>query len=192
MDLDVFLYSLFAIPCALREFYISTKKYSSSSKDRGTLRFIWFIILCSQMLSVHYIRLGYGIKIIENSSFKYFLWIPLNIILYFMGHFLRQQAIEQLGQWFTSNVRTDENQQLIDFGLYSKVRHPSYTGVLMYFLAVIFLLNNWLGVIGIMIPICLVFLYRIHVEEQELKKHFGIKYEQYKLKVPKRIIPKIF
>ena len=176
MDFDYFLYCLFAIPCGLLEIYISIKKYSttskSPSKDRGTLIFIWLIIGCSQILSVHYVRLGYGSKIIENKFFKYFVWIPLNIILYLMGNLLRQQAIEQLGKWFTTAVRTDENQQIIDSGWYKIIRHPSYTGALMYFLALALLLNNWLGLIGMMIPISSVFLYRIYVEEEELKKTF--------------------
>jgi protein-S-isoprenylcysteine O-methyltransferase Ste14 len=198
MDLDLFLVYLFGIPCGLIEFYISMKKYSSSSssktpsKDRGTFIFIWLIILCSQVFSIHYIRLGYGSKIIENKFFKYYFWIPLNIILYLMGHLLRQQSIEQLGKWFTTVIRTDENQQLIDVGWYGKIRHPSYTGLFMYFLALSLILNNWLGLAGIMIPICSIFLYRIHVEEQELEKHFGIKYEEYRQKVPRMIIPKVF
>lgn len=192
MDADIILYFLFGIPCGILEVYISIQKYASPKKDRGTLIFIWLIIACSQILCVHYIRLGYGLKIIDNQFLKYFIWIPFNIVLYLMGNFLRQQAIEQLGKWFTTVVRTDENHQLIDTGLYRYIRHPSYAGALMYFLALSLLLNNWLGVFGIMIPICLVFLYRIYVEEEELKNHFGIKYEKYKEKVPKMIIPKIF
>jgi protein-S-isoprenylcysteine O-methyltransferase Ste14 len=196
MDYDCLLYYIFGLPCGLLEIYISIKKYSSTpkapSKDRGTLMFIWLIIGCSQIFSAHYVRLGYGSKIIENKSLKYFFWIPLNIILYLMGHLLRQQAIEQLGQWFTTAVRTDKNQEIIDSGWYGIVRHPSYTGALMYFLALALLLNNWLGLIGTMIPISLAFLYRIYVEEEELKKHFGIKHEKYRQKVPRILIPYIF
>ena len=109
-----------------------------------------------------------------------------------MGCLLRKQSIEQLGKWFTTAVRTDENQQIIDFGWYGMMRHPSYSGSLLYFLSLALLLNNWLGLFGIMIPISLVFLYRIYVEEHELQKHFGIKYEEYKRKVPSSLIPKIF
>jgi len=197
MDLDRFLYLLFGIPCIFMEFYISKNKYSSSSskslsKDRGTFIFIWLFIMCSQGFSAHYVRLGYGSKIIENKSLKYFFWIPLNIILYVMGHLLRQQAIEQLGQWFTTAVRTDKNQEIIDSGWYGIVRHPSYTGALMYFLALALLLNNWLSLFSTMIPICLVFFYRIYIEEHELGKHFGIQYEEYKQKVPNILIPKVF
>jgi protein-S-isoprenylcysteine O-methyltransferase Ste14 len=197
MNFDLVLYVLLGIPSVCMEFYICMKNYSSLSskslsKDRGTFIVIWLIIACSQMLSIRSARLGYGSKIIENKSLKYFLWIPLNIFLYLIGHLIRKQSIEQLGEWFTTIVCTNENQQLIDFGWYAKVRHPSYTGLFIYFLALALLLNNWLSLFVIIIPTYLVFLYRIHVEEQELQNHFGIKYEKYKQKVPYMIIPKIF
>ncbi len=196
MDLDMFLHFLFVIPCGFLEIYITIKKYSSTpksqSKDRGTLIFIWLIVACSQAFSIHYIRLDYGSKIIENKSLKYFFWIPFNIILYLMGNLIRQQSIKQLGKWFTTAVRIDENQQLIHSGWYARVRHPSYAGLLIYFLALVLFLNNWFALIGMMIPISSVFFYRIHVEEQELEKHFGIKYEEYRQKVPGMIIPKLF
>ena len=197
MDIDRALYLIFAIPCGLVELYISLKKYSStqpksSSKDSGTLAFIWIIITCSQVLTVHCIRQDYGAKILDNGSFKYFLWIPANICVYFLGHLLRQQAIQQLGTWFTTAVRTNRHQQLINSGWYAKMRHPSYTGVLMYFLAVTLLLNNWLGLVGILMPVVLVFLYRIHVEERALQEHFGQKYEDYRKKVPNMLLPTLF
>lgn len=192
MDSDILLHFLFGIPCGLLELYISIKKYSPSSKDRGTIFILWLIIGCSQIFSIRFIRLGYGSKIIENEVFKKFLWLPSIICLYVIGHIIRQQSIRQLGQWFSTVIRTDDNHELIDSGWYGIVRHPSYTGALMYFLALALLLNNWIGLFGMMIPISGVFIYRISIEENELKKHFGIKYQNYQKKVPKKIIPKIF
>jgi protein-S-isoprenylcysteine O-methyltransferase len=197
MDVDLILYMIFAFPCAFIELYISTTKYSSSSdkslsNDRRTFESIWIVISMSQMFTIYCICQGYGMKIIDESQWKTFVWIPLSIGLYFLGHLLRKQAIEQLGVWFTTIVRTNKHQPLIDAGWYSRMRHPSYTGVLMYFLAITLLLNNWLGIVGIIVPVCFVFAYRIYIEEQVLRKHFGIKHEQYCDKVPNRIMPKIF
>ena len=44
------------------------------------------------------------------------------------------------------------------------------------------LMNNWLGIVGIVGPSILTFLYRIHVEEKELKAHFGSTYDEYRRK----------
>ena len=196
MDLDRLLYLIFAIPCGLIELYISTKNFSStvdksSSKDRGSFAYIWLIIAGSQAFAVYCIRQGLGMKIIDDGPVKSYCWIPASVLLYLLGHGLRRQAINQLGTWFTTIVRTNAKQQLIDSGWYARMRHPSYTGVLMYFLGLTLLLNNWLGVVGIILPVTFVFLYRIHIEEQALEKHFGEKYREYRTKVPNKIFPKL-
>ena len=56
---------------------------------------------------MHYVRLGYGPKLIENKIFKYYFWIPTNVNLFIMGIVICKQSIEQLGQWFTTVVRID-------------------------------------------------------------------------------------
>ena len=196
-DFDLILYTLFASPIGFFEIYISKKKYLSpesrntQSKDRGTLIITWLIISFSQAFSIHCACLGYGAKIIEDKSLKSFFWIPLNITLYLSGILLRKQSTEQLGKWFTTAIRIEKDQQLIDFGWYEKMRHPSYTGFLLYFCALALFLNNWLSLFGTMIPISLAILYRIHVEEQELENYFGVKHQEYRRKVPNILIPKI-
>ena len=97
---------------------------------------------------------------------------------------MRKQAIDQLGKWFTTVVRTNENQPLIDSGWYGRMRHPSYTGLLMYFLALSLSLNNWLGIVGIICPITCAFLHRVRIEENALHEHSGVKYEEYRKKCP--------
>ena len=192
MELHTFFAGLFGIFYGLNELYISIKRYSSSSKDGGTFTSLWIVIVCSMLVSIHIVRRGYGWQMIEDPSGKYFIVIPIGVSVFLLGHILRQQAINQLGQWFTTAVRTDENQQLIDVGWYARMRHPSYTGSLTCFLGVSLLINNWLSLVGIMLPICSVFFYRISVEEEVLEKHFGMKYREYRKKVPNMILPKIF
>lgn len=197
MDIDRILYLIFAIPCGLMEFYISKTKFSSktersASKDRGSFTSLWLVIMSSQALTVYLIRQGLGTKIIPNGPFKNFVWIPTSVIIYLLGHRIRHQSIRQLGDWFTTIVRTTEEQELIQSGWYARMRHPSYTGCLMYFLGVSALLNNWLGFFGIMLPISLVFRYRVYVEEKALHHHFGRKYDEYRQKVPNMFFPKLF
>ncbi len=56
-----------------------------------------------------------------------------------MGHRIRKQAIEQLSKWFSVTIRINDEQQLIQSGWYEKMRHPSYTGVLM----IVLVLDYW-------------------------------------------------
>lgn len=200
MDFDLILYSIVGTSAGLLESYYSITKYSSASsttlsspsKDHGSMILIWLTILCSNCLCAHYVRLGYGLKIFLGFVPRFAFSVPVGIGLFVTGNLIRRQAIQQLGKWFTVAVRTNSEQQLIDSGWYRRMRHPSYTGVLMYFLGLALLMNNWLGIFVMWIPIVLVFLYRIRIEERELKKHFGSKYDQYARRVPAVLIPKIF
>jgi protein-S-isoprenylcysteine O-methyltransferase Ste14 len=81
-------------------------------------------------------------------------------------------------------------EELVTSGIYSKIRHPGYLGlILIYFgLALIF------GVVWMLIPafVFSVLTYLTAVKEEEyLKKQFGSDYEDYMNRVPWRFIPKI-
>jgi protein-S-isoprenylcysteine O-methyltransferase len=198
MDFDLMLYFIFVIPGFLIEMFHQLTKFSSSntnrrskSKDHGTFYLIWLIVMCSTGLSIHYVRLGYGWKICV-STYSRAISIPLSMCLFIAGRLIRQQAIQQLGKWFTMTICINDEQQLIESGWYGKMRHPSYTGILMIFFGLGLLMNNWLGLIGTVAPATLTFLYRIHVEEKESRPHFGSNYDNYAQRVPAKLIPYVF
>jgi protein-S-isoprenylcysteine O-methyltransferase Ste14 len=199
MNIDLILYCIFAIPGLLFEMvnqlakvFLSEMNSQSKSKDHGTFYFIWSIIIFSMGSSIYFVSLGYGWKIFMNTYSRFIILIPLSICLIIMGHLLRKQAIQQLGKWFTMTVRINDEQKLIESGWYGKMRHPSYTGVLMIFFGQGLLSNNCLILVGTSLPAILVFLYRIHVEEEELKVHFGSNYAEYTQRVPAKLIPNVF
>lgn len=83
-----------------------------------------------------------------------------------------------------------EPKELVTAGIYSKVRHPGYLGlILIYFgFALVF------GVAWMLIPavVFTVLTYLTAVKEEEfLKERFGEEYEAYVSRVPWRLVPKI-
>jgi len=79
---------------------------------------------------------------------------------------------------------------LVTSGIYSKVRHPGYLGLmLIYFgLAVIF------GAVWMLFPAAVFTALTVIMalkEEQLLRRHFGKRYEEYAARVPWRFIPGI-
>jgi protein-S-isoprenylcysteine O-methyltransferase Ste14 len=79
---------------------------------------------------------------------------------------------------------------LITSGPYSKVRHPSYSGlVLIYFGFALGFAVVWILIPAVIFTIltCLTAI----KEEEFLKKRFGKEYEEYARRVPWRFIPKI-
>ncbi|GGI27849.1 hypothetical protein GCM10008119_29710 [Pedobacter mendelii] len=113
------------------------------------------------------------------------------MLIAILGFILRFVAIQQLGKAFTVDVQIAKNQTLKQDGLYSIIRHPSYTGVLMSFLGLAITFSNGLSLLVICIPIFVAFIYRISVEEIALKNEFGTAYLEY-IKNTKRLIPFIY
>ena len=107
------------------------------------------------------------------------------------GLTLRWYAIVHLGRFFTVNVSIAADHRLIDTGPYRIVRHPSYTGALMAFLGLGLCMANWASLLSLLVPICLVFLRRIHVEEAVLLEALGDQYRDY-MRRTKRLIPAIY
>jgi protein-S-isoprenylcysteine O-methyltransferase len=94
-------------------------------------------------------------------------------------------------RFFTVNVAIAANHRLIDTGPYRFVRHPSYTGALMAFLGLALCLANWASLAVMLIPVFLVFLRRMRVEEGVLLQALGAHYREYMHRT-KRLIPAVY
>jgi len=104
---------------------------------------------------------------------------------------LRWWAILSLGKFFTVDVAIAQDHRLIIRGPYHWMRHPSYTGMLLAFLALGATFQNWVSLVCIMVPISLALAYRIYVEEIALEATFGSAYHRY-AETTKRLIPGVF
>lgn len=92
--------------------------------------------------------------------------------------------------YLSRTVEVQENQQVIDTGLYGIVRHPMYTSTILLFLAMPLVLGSWLS-FAIMLLYPVVIFFRIHNEEQVLEA--GLEgYMEYKQRVRYRLIPYIW
>jgi protein-S-isoprenylcysteine O-methyltransferase Ste14 len=115
----------------------------------------------------------------------------LGLLTIVSGMILRFFSIRTLGKFFTVNLGTESDHKLVKKGLYSYIRHPSYTGSLMSFLGMGLSLNNWYSLFVIFIPVFVTFMYRINVEEKLLLDQFGTEYQEY-TDHTKRLIPFIY
>jgi protein-S-isoprenylcysteine O-methyltransferase Ste14 len=75
-------------------------------------------------------------------------------------------------------------------GIYSKVRNPSYLGLLLYTLGWSLAFRSWAGVIltAAMIPPLLA---RMASEERLLQGQFGAEYDAYRARTA-RLVPRIY
>lgn len=104
---------------------------------------------------------------------------------------LRWTAVLTLGRSFSANVAIRSTQTLHKTGLYRFVRHPSYTGLLLIFVAIGLRTLNGAALVIVLVPILAAMLYRIHIEEAALRGAFGTEYTNYS-RTTKRLIPGLY
>ena len=95
------------------------------------------------------------------------------------GVFVRQWAILTLGKFFTVDVRVHSDQQVIDRGPYRFVRHPAYSGLIIFFIGVGLALSNWASLIVLAVVPTVGLLVRIRSEERALVTGLGEDYRRY-------------
>jgi len=110
------------------------------------------------------------------------------IALMFLGIFIRQWSIALLGGFFSALVSVQEGQTIIRKGPYRYVRHPSYAGAIMIMAGMGLALRSWGAVLVLLLASCIVYGYRIHVEERALVAKFGDEYRAY-MKETKMLVP---
>ena len=130
--------------------------------------------------------------IIAGLNFR-FNWNHLPQIIVIIASILFLLAYAMYGEVLRENkylartVKVEEDQKVVDTGLYEIVRHPMYTSTILSFLTIPLILGSiYSFIICLIYPIILSF--RIKNEEKVLEKELN-GYEQYKQKVKYRILP---
>lgn len=125
-----------------------------------------------------------------------FSWTKVNDIVLIaasvcllLGYFIYMKVIRE-NAYLSRVVEVQENQKVIDTGLYGLIRHPMYLATLLMFLAIPLVLGSYIGfMIMLIYPLAIVI--RIKNEEEVLDKNLE-GYLEYKEKVKYRLIPFIW
>lgn len=163
-----------------------TKHSSGKVQDRGSLLILWIVITasitaCQWISAAARPNMFGGAHALQTAG----------VILMLVALAIRWTAIFTLGKSFSSNVAIQDSQQITRAGLYRFVRHPSYLGLLLVFLAIGLHSRNWTSLAVVIVPTTAALLYRIHVEEAALMKAFGGDYSAY-ARATKRLIPGVY
>ncbi len=120
--------------------------------------------------------------------------LPKTVTIVFAGVFLIAYLIyaEVLREntYLSRTIKVQENQTVIDTGLYSIVRHPMYSATLLLFLSMPLILGSLLSFF-IFLAYPFIITHRIRHEEAFLEKELK-GYSEYKIKVKYRLIPFIW
>ncbi len=97
------------------------------------------------------------------------------------GEVMRENA------YLSRTVEVQENQKVIDTGLYGVIRHPMYTATIFLFLAIPLVLGSWIA-FAVMLLYPVAIIARIGNEEKVLEEGLS-GYKEYKKKVKYRLVP---
>ena len=121
----------------------------------------------------------------EASGLRVTMGVIIFLLAYMMfGEVLRENA------WLSRTIEVQEDQQVVDSGLYGIVRHPMYTATVFLFLSMPLILDSMPAfvIMWVYIPII---VKRIKNEEEVLERELK-GYKEYKEKIRYRLMPFIW
>lgn len=145
-----------------------------------TERVLFYIAIC---INIFFQCLYIGIYLSNvNSDIKTDMFggssFLFGLLICIFGSFLRLRAKQKLGRFFTYQLGVCMDQKLINTGVYTNIRHPSYLGLLLLFIgsgvmhySAILLLTSVQMFVSVLI--------RVAKEEIMLADKFGADFERY-------------
>ncbi len=132
---------------------------SRTPEDHGTAAQILWTVYLTQVAAIAELvwrrRLGLPLDLTAWAAFGAMIG----------GLALRTWAVVSLGVWFTWNVAVQAGQPLVTHGPYRVIRHPSYTGALITFVASCLMLRSWITAVLAAVALTMGFVRRIRYEE---------------------------
>lgn len=178
---------VFAVQVFLERFF-QAPDFGGKSRDEGSVVLGWIAFGGAYALSIaDWYLIRPHLEILAWSP----AWLLAGALVVAAGQSLRVVAIRSLGRFFTTRVRLQEGQSLIREGLYRRLRHPAYTGLLLGTLGCITLFASVLGYAAFFFVALPAMLYRIRVEEAAMIERFGDEYLQYRRQTW-RLIPFVY
>ncbi|RLF16150.1 MAG: hypothetical protein DRJ97_01620 [Thermoprotei archaeon] len=116
------------------------------------------------------------------------IFTALGVTLFIVGMFIHGLSHKEHRQ---AHAKVEEVEKLVTTGIYSKVRHPGYLGIMLVYFGASLCLGNVPALIVASMLAALHVLTAVKEEELLLKK-FGREYEEYRRRVKWRFIPGVY
>src|SRR5258708_14255036 len=150
-----------------------TGKSGGKIRDRGSQLILWIVIVIS-VTACEWLR-----RIMAANMFGGAAWLrAASVAVLAAALAIRWTALFTLGKSFSANVAIRESQKMVRSGPYRVVRHPSYLGLLMVFVAIGIHSRNWISFVVAVVPTTAALIDRVQVEEQALQQAFGEDFAQ--------------
>ena len=117
-------------------------------------------------------------------------WVSIVATVLFLLSYVMYAEVLRENTFLSRTIEVQENQTVVDTGLYGIVRHPMYSATLVLFLSMPLVLGSAISFL-VFLAYPLIIAKRIRNEEQVLEEGLA-GYKEYKQKVRWRLIPYIW
>jgi protein-S-isoprenylcysteine O-methyltransferase len=152
-------------------------------EDRGSMGLLWLVIGLGLAAAFLCRRVAWGRLPGSPDALRI-----VACALLAGGLALRWTAIVTLGRFFTVDVAIRADHRVVQAGVYRRIRHPSYSGLLLAFAGLGVATGSWLSLLALLGPITAAVMARIGVEERALAASLGPEYEEYRRRT-RRLVP---
>jgi protein-S-isoprenylcysteine O-methyltransferase Ste14 len=144
----------------------------------------WVVALSGIMFVAAFVVAGLNFRYSWHSMPDYVIWSGTVI---FLLSYLMYAEVMRENAFLSRTIEIQENQKVIDTGLYGVVRHPMYSATLLMFLSIPLILGSLVSFV-IMLAYIPIIAIRMRSEEKILEE--GLKgYKEYKKKVKYKVLP---
>lgn len=165
--------------------FIQRPEKGAVKRDRGSHFLLVACMIVGVVAAFFIVNIRPSIATIGWNA-RVVFWVGIALML--AGLAFRWYAIRVLGKYFTRDVATRADQQVVERGPYRWIRHPSYSGSLLAVLGFGLATTNWLALIVAVGFALAGYAYRVRVEEQALSRDLGDRYCNY-MRRTRRFIP---
>lgn len=147
----------------------------------------WVVAMSGIMFIAAFVVAGLNFRYSWHSLPDYVIWSGTVI---FLLSYLMYAEVMRENAFLSRTIEIQENQKVIDTGLYGVVRHPMYSATLLMFLSIPLILGSIIS-FAIMLAYIPIIAVRMNNEEKVLEE--GLRgYREYKQKVRYKVIPFIW
>ncbi len=161
------------------------KKRLDAKEKEGEQK--WVVALSGIMFMAAFVVAALNFRFSWHSLPDCIIWI--SVAMFLLSYLMYAEVIRE-NDFLSRTIEVQENQKVIDTGLYGIVRHPMYSATIILFLSIPLILGSLISFF-IMLAYIPIIAIRINNEERVLEK--GLKgYKEYKQKVRYKLIPFIW
>lgn len=180
----------FVVYMAIRHVYMARVKDVETSVSRvdGIEKVLLVVVFAGSLLVPVLYLLTPLFAFADYVQPSYAPWCGVTAMVPALWLFWRSHA--DLGLNWSMSLEMRREHELIRTGVYRRMRHPMYAAILLFGIAQMFLLPNWVAGCSALASFLPMYVVRTPREERLMVEAFGEEYEQY-MRETWRVIPKI-